>query len=413
MEEKRILIIGAGLSGLVAAIHCEKAGLHPILLEATDRVGGRVKTDQESGALLDHGFQVLLTAYAEAQRYLDFSKLDLQYFASGALIFNGQKKIRIADPLRTPSRLLDMVFSSVGTIKDKYLVFRLSQELKKSSAAAIFDQQIGSTRSFLKEYGFSEGMIERFFRPFFGGIFLENALQTPASMFKFVFKMFAEGKAAIPAEGMAAIPDQLFAQLQNTKIHFNTKVEKIENHEVCTSDGQRMPFDKLIIAGNPYTLLPNLKGQSLDYYGTSNLYYVAETSPLQENIIALVSNSESLINNFCVLTDVSSTYLEGPGHLVSVTLKDIPGPEERADFYQLIAEEIKQICQISGAMRMIKRFDIHHALPINEMLAYSLPNTQFSLTDDIFLAGDHLLNASIDASMRSGRLAAEALIHRL
>ena len=74
-----IHIIGAGVSGLVAAKVLEEKGYSPVVIEATGRVGGRVKTDIVEGYQLDRGFQVLLTAYPAIQKYIDMDALDLQF----------------------------------------------------------------------------------------------------------------------------------------------------------------------------------------------------------------------------------------------------------------------------------------------------------------------------------------------
>ena len=133
MEEKKIYIVGAGLSGLIAALELEKVGFAPILLEATDRVGGRMKTDEIDGFRLDHGFQVLNTAYPEAKKYLDYKALSLKNFDPGAVIFDGVDSYVITDPLRSPLKIVGMAFSKVGTFLDKVKMFALTQELKKKS----------------------------------------------------------------------------------------------------------------------------------------------------------------------------------------------------------------------------------------------------------------------------------------
>ncbi|HKK76976.1 MAG TPA: NAD(P)/FAD-dependent oxidoreductase [Saprospiraceae bacterium] len=406
---KKIVIIGAGLAGLVAAQHLEKAGHQPLVLEASDRVGGRVKTDQEDGFLFDHGFQVLLSAYREAQDYLDFPSLNLRPFANGAIIFKDYGKFKIADPLREPDKLLMMAFSPVGSLRDKWLIFKLTRQLKKQKVEALFHSPEQSTLDYLQEYGFSKRIIEQFFRPFFGGIFLENELSTPSSMFRFVFKMFSEGKALVPSAGMERISQQLKARLEKTIFRFGEKVTEVQGQQIKLENGKTLSFDKLIIATDPAPLMPNLAGQRLDWQSTCNLYYRTTASLLQDNAIALVADPESPINNFCVLTDVSPAYAK-KDHLVSVTLKEMPPADAGPDFYDRIASELKKLTAYQGDIEWLKRYDIPRALPEITDLRYTLPRTQFTLTDHIYLAGDYLLNASLDAAMRSGRLAAEALL---
>jgi phytoene dehydrogenase-like protein len=408
MNDSRILIIGAGVAGLIAARELEARGYTPILLEATDRPGGRVKTDVVDGFVLDHGFQVLLTAYREAQRYLDYEALDLRRFRPGAIIINRQRQSTLVDPLREPQHLLAAIFGGVGSLRDKFLVWRLRQQLKNQELAAIFDthpQQ--SSLAFLRTYGFSEAMIEGFFRPFFGGIFLENELATPSTMLRFVFRLFAEGDAAVPAAGIEAIPRQLQATLQHTTIHCHSRVARIGEGELYTEAGDHFPFDALIIATDPSGLLPQLANQPTSYQQTTNFYFATEEPLLRTPLIALVDEPGSLINNFHEVDSLGPELAPAGQHLLSVTLKDIP---TATNAEEQVMDELRQLTQRPDwKLQPIGRYDIPRALPALDRLQYTYSAMQSRLTDRIFLAGDHLLMGSLDAAMRSGRLAAEAV----
>jgi len=408
------VIIGAGVAGLVAAKHCEEAGHKPIVLEASDRPGGRVKTDHLQGFRLDHGFQVMLTGYEETRRYLDFDALDLRAFRNGARIFDGSRSYRVSDPLRDFSQLLPMVFSPVGTLRDKYLVWRLTRELKAQQKGAQFTGKRERTLDYLRNYGFSARMINNFFQPFFGGIFLENELRTPCQMFRFVFKLFSESSAVVPAMGIEAIVEQLRARLQHTEFRYGRQVEAVQGQEIRLADGKVIPYHKLIIATEPSQILPNLAGQPPSYVNTCNLYFRCDRSLLQEPIIALVNRQESLINNFCMLTDLSRAYAPDPDqHLLSVTLKHIPR-QESIEVAHRVTNEIRHLTgQEDAQLDFLARYDIPRALPEVPAMQYDLPATQFRLSEDIYLAGDYLLNASLDAAMRSGRRAAEAMLDSL
>ena len=184
------IIIGGGLAGLTAARTLQEKGIEFTLLEATDRVGGRVKTDIEDGFRFDRGFQVLLTAYPEAKRWLDYKKLDLRTFTPGAMLLLPSGKTEcIGDPLRDPSSLFSTVFSSAGSLGDKFKILSLKNRLASLSIEEIFNQEEKTTMEVLKgDYGFSKKMIDLFFQPFFAGIFLEKELTTSRRMFDFVFK---------------------------------------------------------------------------------------------------------------------------------------------------------------------------------------------------------------------------------
>ena len=400
--EKKIIIVGAGVAGLVAARHCEEAGFHPTIIDAEERVGGRVKTDQLDGFLLDRGFQVLLTEYQEVQRYLDLPALNLQEFQPGAVIFSAGRSFQFKDPLRDPRQLWSALVSPIGSLGDKLRIWRLAQKLKNTSPEKIFAQNSASTLIFLQKFGFSSRIIEQFFRPFFAGIFLENELRTPASMFRFVFKMFGQGYAAIPAKGMEEICKQLKAALTKTTFRFNTRVSQILEDHLLTSTGERLDFDTIIVATAPEALVPGLQGQKQAYHGTHNLYFSANFSPLKVPLIALVADADNPINSFCVPSDVSAAYAPKGQTLVSVTLK-----ANTTASPTMVAEALKTLVKRPDLeLTHLASYHIPQALPIVEALRYEIPSTQYVLTDRIILAGDQLLNPSLDAAMRSGRSAA-------
>lgn len=412
MEAARVIIIGAGVAGLVAARHLEEAGIRPLIIEATDRVGGRIKTDQVDGFLLDHGFQVLLTEYREAKRYLDYEALQLANFRPGAVVYRNNTIASVVDPLREPSEIFQAIFSSVGSIKDKLLVWKLQRELKRTPTEDLFKAKNQlSSLAFLQDYGFSKAFIEAFFMPFFGGIFLENELKTPAPMLRFVFKMFASGHAALPALGMEEIPRQLNAQLPNTTFRFNNEVGEVKDQKLITVAGEEIPFDMLIIATDPKKMLPRLAGPPTAYHPTSTLYYAGSDGQLPDRLIGLVADKTAIINNFCLVNQVSSDYAPEGQQLLSVTLKDIP---TMANAEEAVAQEIRKICnQPNWQLKPLRRYDLPKALPNLDHLSYDYPATEARLTEQIFLAGDQLLFGSLDAAMRSGRRAAEGVLAAL
>lgn len=404
-----VIVIGAGIAGLIAAYELEQVGIKPILLEATDRVGGRVATDEVDGFLLDRGFQVLLTAYPEAVRYLDFDKLKLKKFYPGAIVMRQSGDIIISDPLRNPIEIFTMVFSPVGTLADKFKIFKLTRSLKKKQLDEIFNSPNISTIQFLRDYGFSEKILNNFFKPFFKGIFLENELKTSARMFQFVFKMFGEGFASVPADGMQAIPVYLKSKLKQTDLRLNTPVSRIAEHQVILNKGEILQADKIIIAGKPDQLLPQLEGQILPYRSVYNLYFSLEKSFLTRAMIGLIPDEKSIINNIVFMTDVSKAYSKNGRALLSVSVvKDVEFPEE---LDKLVALELEKISGIKiELIKHIKTYQIKDALPDVEDMKSDMPYTNAKIHDHIFLAGDYLLNGSINAAMTSGRKAVEALL---
>lgn len=412
MSETKVYIVGAGISGLIAAYELEKGGISPIILEASNGVGGRVRTDKVDGFLLDRGFQVLLTAYPEAIRYLDYDALQLKSFDPGAVVMKPGNLFTIHDPLRDPSKFINMAFSPVGTVRDKIKMFILTQSLKKKTEEELFAEPSISTLNFLQQYGFSEKIIENFFKPFFKGIFLEEHLETSSRMFKFVFKMFGIGNAAVPEFGMQAIPDQLSEKLQRTTIRLNTPVEKIEGNHILLKSGERILADKIIIATRPDLVLPQMSGQFKKGRKVVNLYFSLEKSFMISPMIGLVPDESFLTNNLVFMTDVSPAYSKERKALLSVSvIKNVKVDESLP---QKIAIELESLTGIkSDYFQWIKTYEIYEALPQVDDLQNSIPPSNTKIMDGVFLAGDYLLNGSLNAAMTSGRKAAEACLYSL
>ncbi len=399
----KIHIVGAGVSGLIAAQILEKHGYHPVIFEASDRAGGRVKTDKVHGHLLDHGFQVLLTAYPLAQKYLDFKTLHLKYFKPGAVLFEAGKHRLLGDPLRDLSFLIPTLFSKAGNFRDKLKIFQLNRELRKKSQEGIFESTEQSTMDFLKAYGFSEKIIRNFFQPFFGGIFLEPDLETSSRMFRFVYKMFGEGRAAIPKTGIEAIPQQLQGKLKHTKFRFSTPVKKVEEGKITLKDGAEIRSHLTIVATEASALVPNLRNQDMEWQSCDTLYFETDKKQIKGSLIGLVTDPGALINNI-----VYSTKEDQKPDLLSVTVVNKHELSEEV-LVERVVEELKEHCGIQ-TLRFLKRYSISRALPKMQNLKYSLPPSETRLNSTVFLAGDVLLNGSLNAAMLSGEQAARGVV---
>ncbi|MEP6780296.1 MAG: FAD-dependent oxidoreductase, partial [Gemmatimonadaceae bacterium] len=221
-----VVVVGAGIAGLVCAIELSRAGKSVTVLEAADAVGGRVRTDCVDGCTIDHGFQVLFTAYPTLTSYLDLGPLELRPFRAAAQIVTSNGSSHIGDALRDPTLLLDTMAAGAITIVDKMRLLSLRRFARELSVEECFSAEFHAltTRAFLIGRGFSHVAIENFFVPFYGGILLDRSLSTNASVLLFTFKMLAEGDTAIPARGIGAIPQQLASKLPNGVVRTSTRV---------------------------------------------------------------------------------------------------------------------------------------------------------------------------------------------
>jgi len=409
-QDYKIHIIGAGISGLIAAKILEDNGYKPLVLEATDRAGGRVKTDIVNGFQLDHGFQVLLTAYPAAQKYLDFKALDLQTFLPGASIFKNKTQKVIGDPLRDMSLLFSTLFSGIGNFSEKLKILKLNNILKQKTISEIFSTKEQSTISYLTDFNFSDEMINDFFKPFFSGIFLELELATSSRMFEFVYKMFGEGSAAIPKAGIEAIPKQLFRNLKNTSFKFKTKVESIKDQEIILKDGEKIKSHFTIVATEASNLITELKQNPTKWKSCHTLYFETENKVIIKKLIGLIPKSGTLINNIFYTTSLA-TVTKSSKELLSVTVIDNQNLHND-QLIEQVKKELKDHCAIDNC-NFVKHYAIPMALPQLNDLQYEMSPAETRLTKCIFLAGDTQLNGSLNAAMISGERAALGVLETI
>lgn len=402
-KQTQIHIIGAGISGLIAAKQLEKRGYSPVIIEASDRVGGRVQTELVDGYQLDLGFQVLLEAYPLAQKYLDYDKLALQPLSSGALIYNKGISQAFGDPMRDIAFFIPTVFSSLATLSDKWKIFQLKQRLEQKDLTAIFSEDERTTLAYLQSLGFSKNIIESFFRPFFSGIFLEPDLQTSSRMFEYVYKMFGAGSAMIPKAGIGQIAQQLASTLDRTTIWHNHKVKQVETGHITMENNEVIDTDFTIVATDPSQILPNY-ASSLEWKSCDNLYFTSPKRHINNPIIGLNKSKNALVNNIFYPTSVETEH-KGLSELLSVTVvRDHSFSNE-----ELISKVRVSLNQDFGVAELtfLKHYHLPYSLPKIDDLQYQSDETEHLIADKIALAGDHLLNGSLNAAMASGESAAE------
>tara|TARA_B110000037_G_scaffold188288_1_gene219525 strand:- start:50484 stop:51746 length:1263 start_codon:yes stop_codon:yes gene_type:complete len=404
-HREEVYIIGAGISGLIAAYELEQEGHRTIIIEQTDEVGGRVKTIHEKGYALDLGFQVLLSAYPLANKYLDMDKLQLSKLESGALVYTNQKSYLIGDPFRNWKVLIPTLMSDIGSIWDKLKILKLNRSLKNKSLEEIFESPERTTREFLVEFGFSSKIIDRFFKPFFAGIFLEPDLRTSSRMFEFVYKMFGEEYATIPKFGIGEISKQLKNKLLHTEFIFNCEVEEVTSDHILIHSGEKKPHKGVIITGNASSLLPSLKDQEIVWKGCMCLYFEVDQTNIPKNTIALITESGNYANNLYAYTDESS----GKTILSVTTLRHSSKSDK--EIIDTIIAEVKKYAG-SSEVSYIQNYRINQALPDVKDLRMSAELGEIEVMENVFLAGDYLFNGSLNAAMESGRLAAQGMTQR-
>ena len=404
------LIIGAGLAGLTAARVLKLAGRKVKIIEASDGPGGRVRTDEVNGYLLDRGFQVFLAAYPEAKNFLDYKTLDLQAFNPGSIILTDSGIDEIGDPLRDASSLIRTLKSPIGTFSDKLRLLYLRLKLAGISIDQIFSKKEITTLEYLRASGFSKKIISDFFAPFMAGIYLEQKLDTSSRMFEFVFKMFSESDTTIPAKGMGMIPRQLAEDLSVEELILNERAISIDGNKIITASGNVYNASSILVATTADCIPVPFHHSLIKKKSVTCMYFSAEKAPYQKALIALNAIPDRLVNNIAVMSNVSSFYAPEGKSLISVSLSGNEQFIKQDELELKVKEELKFWFSECSNWTHIKTYTIPYALPNNTYVINDIISSSLRINYSTFICGDHLLNGSINAAMKSGRIAAEAML---
>ena len=408
--EKKVLIVGGGLAGLACAVRLHEAGARPLIFEGSDGVGGRVRTDQVDGFLLDRGFQVFLDAYPEAGHLLDKKSLDLRAFRPGAMLYTNSGMVRMMDVFREPRYLMESALAPVGSLADKLRVARLRWRLMHLNTEEIAQHEDITTESYLQRAGFSRSMIDRFFRSFYGGIFLERELQTSSRMFEFTFKMFSQGSATLPSKGMGEIPRQLASRLPVGTIRLGAQVTQIQSGSITLESGEQFRGDAVVVATDATTAvgLVSAGGAAEPVWrSVSCLYFAAPRSPLGESIIVLNGTGSGLVNNVCVPSGLAADYAPPGRSLISVS---VLGTVDPAGLESRVLRELEAwFGSAVREWRHLRTYRILRALP-QQAPGTGFTGPGFRKEAGVYLCGDHLWSASIEGAIISGLRTADAIL---
>ena len=331
----RVIVVGAGLAGLTCAKVLAERGAEVAVFEASDGVGGRVRTDEVDGFLLDRGFQVYFTAYPAASRHLDHAKLELQAFDPGAVVCRGGRKSILSDPRRDPGSLAPSILSDAATAGDKLRTLKLAASARQDETESAGEGADGDVTSleYLRGLGFSERILDRFFRSFYGGIFLDRDLGTSSRVLRFTFKMLASGETVIPARGIGEIPKQLASHLPEDAIHLNSPVEEL------LRDGERVAGVRIagaeheadaVVVATDAPAAGRLAGVSVPEgsVGQTCLYYASGGLGTGKKIL-LNGEDGGFLNNVVEISNISEAYAPSGESLVcAVALGTQDAPDE-------------------------------------------------------------------------------------
>jgi protoporphyrinogen oxidase len=410
-----VVIIGAGVAGLAAARRLAIAGREVCVIDASDEIGGRIRTDQVDGLLLDRGFQLYNPSYSEGISVLDLKALDVKSFSPGVIVSIDGRNYKMADPKREPTWAIDSLLAPVGKIssKLKFAKYAIGLALSKSNADS-YDQR---TDAFLRAK-FGQDLTDKVLRPFLAGVFLEPELATSKRFLDISLKSFIAGSPGVPRAGMQAIPRQIAAQLTSGSVRLNVTAQAIASTMVRTDQGD-IRCRSVVIATNARSaalLIPSLKVPQSN--AVTTWYHLADCSgsDLTEGKSTLVIDGKKFsgslddpsrpLVNTVVMTNSAPSYASNERTLISSSALGVH-PSTQSE--QQVRSHLAALYKVpTSNWTHVATYPIPDALPM--MSAPHDVEQTVRLSDGVYIAGDYRQVSSINGALASGRRAAEALL---
>lgn len=378
-----------------------------MVLEASDGVGGRVRTDVVDGFQLDRGFQVLLTAYPELEAQFDVEALELRRFEPGAMLWDGNRLAVAGDPMRRPKTVFSTAAAPLGTLADKARLLRQRIELTRASAPDLLRGPDEPTESALKASGFSDSIIEQFFRPFVGGIQLDPTLGTSRRMFDVVMRSLLVGDAAVPARGMGAIPEQLASKLPEGTVRLDSPVLAVGPGLVRTGD-QTIEAARVVVATDGPSAASLIDLPEVESNPATCVWFAADEAPIEDKYLVLDGTGAGPALNIAVMTNIAPEYAPSGQALIAAACPGVAEPEAesavRVQLARIWGPEVDR-------WRHLRTDTIAHGQP-RQHPPFS-PKQRVALGDGLFVCGDHRDTGSIQGALFSGRRCGEAVLESL
>lgn len=402
-----VLVVGAGVAGLACARDLAAAGVDVQVLEAGDEVGGRMRSDVVDGFVVDRGFQVCNTSYPQVRRRLPLRSLRLRPFTPGVLVHGPAGRLRFSDPTRRPRSLPDLLPGRFAGPRDLAALGALSARDMLAPPRRLKRSTDTTTRTALADAGISDELVERFFRPFLSGVFLEDELETSARFFHLVWRSMLRGTLCLPAAGVGALPRALAAALPPYVVRLETPVAGLTDAGVLTAEGDEIPARAVVVATGPGAvagLLPDVTTPRTRVVTT--YFHVAPRSPLGEPTL-LVDSGRRFVNT-CVLSDVVPEYAP-PG--LALVATSVLGRNTAGRERAVRSAAGEAYGTGTDGWDLLTHRTVEDALPA---MTPPQPLTRTTrVTPGRYVCGDHRATGSVQGALASGARAAREVLHDL
>jgi len=380
---KKVVVIGAGLAGLNCARTLHKAGAEVVVLESSNRIGGRVGTDYVDGFTLDHGFQVINPAYSELIRTGVVEQLKLMPLPKGIEVYDSGRLLLLGDPRAGWQYLAGAISGSSGTVGEKLNFLRFMAGGDKEGNLGVAMEKSGS-------------FYQKIMKPFLSGVFLTNPDEISAAVAGEFLTWFRKGSPGVPKNGAQSLPNALAA---NLNIQLKNLVTGIQDRSVKSANGDYLADVVVLATGQKQAA--QLLGRGKWSSNSSITWYHSVPRGLIESK-HLRTYPNSAITNSVAISNIATSYAPVEQTLISTTaLQDVTETELLRDLAQLWSISPKEFS-------FIKRYELPESLPKH------LPGkpllSPLRVTDSLYVIGDHQAVPSQQGALLTGRLAAEEIL---